>query len=210
MRYEDLLGIVGRWPTFETGSLLIGRWDPADVRRQLSRWVATGRVLQLRRGLYALAPPYRRVEPHPFHVANQLILGSYVSLQAALAHYGMIPEATFSVTSVTHRRARDFDTPLGRFIFRNVKQDLFAGYVAVELGPGVTYHIATPEKALADLIHVTPHGDDPGYLAELRLNLSRFRWRAFAGWAAHSERVKRALPHVRALLRAEADFKELA
>ncbi len=209
MRYEDLLGLVGQRGVFETGSLLIGRWDPADVRRQLSRWVASGRVLQLRRGLYTLAPPYRRVSPQPFYVANQLILGSYVSLQAALAYHGLVPEAAFSVTSVTHRRARDFDTPLGRFIFRNVKRDLFAGYVAVELAPGQTCYIATPEKALADLIHVTPHGDAPDFLAELRLNLSRFRWRSFAVWAAHSARVRRALPHVRALLRAEADFKEL-
>jgi predicted transcriptional regulator of viral defense system len=62
------------------------------VRRQISRWVKVGRLHQLRRGLYALAPPYQKIVPHPFLVANRLVQGSYVSLQSALAHYGMIPE----------------------------------------------------------------------------------------------------------------------
>ncbi len=208
MRFAELLEAVAAFPLFETGTLLCGRWEPADVRRQISRWVAGGRVLQLRRGLYALAAPYRRAEPDPFYVANQLILGSYVSLQAALSHHGLIPEAVFTVTSVTHRRARDFGTPLGRFRFRNVKRDFFGGYEAVERR-GRTCYVATPEKALADLIHLTPGSDDPAYLEELRLNLSRLRWRAFAAWAAHSDRVRRALPPLKALVRAEAEFEEL-
>jgi hypothetical protein len=37
MRFEDLLEIVDREPVFETGLLLAGDVDPADVRRQLSR-----------------------------------------------------------------------------------------------------------------------------------------------------------------------------
>ena len=55
MRFEDLLGIVGSEPVFETGLLLTGDVDPVDVRRQLSRWTRAGRLYQLRRGLYALA-----------------------------------------------------------------------------------------------------------------------------------------------------------
>src|SRR5689334_4820969 len=39
MRFEDLLETVDREPVFETGLLLAGDVDPADVRRQLSRWV---------------------------------------------------------------------------------------------------------------------------------------------------------------------------
>jgi predicted transcriptional regulator of viral defense system len=81
-------------------SLLAGAVDADDVRRQLSRWVNAGRLYQLRRGLYALAPPFQRARPHPFLVANRLVRGSYVSQQAALAHYGLIPEAAPVVTSV--------------------------------------------------------------------------------------------------------------
>lgn len=49
--------------------------------------------VQLRRKLYALATPWRRVHPHPFLIANELHHPSYVSLQSALAYHGMIPEA---------------------------------------------------------------------------------------------------------------------
>lgn len=91
MKFEQLLAAVGDEPVFETGLLLAGEVDPSDVRRQLSRWVASGRLFQLRRGLYALAPPFQKVLPHPFLVANRLVGGSYVSLQSALAHHGLIP-----------------------------------------------------------------------------------------------------------------------
>ena len=104
MRFRALLEIVEDEPVFETGFLLADDVDPADVRRQLSRWVKDGRLLQLRRGLYALAPPYRRTRPHPFLVANRLVRGSYVSLQSALAHHGVIPEHVPVTTSVTTGR----------------------------------------------------------------------------------------------------------
>ncbi|MBU4385651.1 MAG: type IV toxin-antitoxin system AbiEi family antitoxin domain-containing protein, partial [Actinobacteria bacterium] len=71
MKFNELQEIVGREPLFETGLLLAGDVDPAGVRRQLSRFTASGRLLQLRRGLYALAPPYQKAMPHPFMVANR-------------------------------------------------------------------------------------------------------------------------------------------
>jgi predicted transcriptional regulator of viral defense system len=94
MEFTHLLEIVGDTPVFETGLLLAGNVDPADVRRQLSRWTAAGRLYQLRRGVYTLAPPFQKVKPHPFVSANALVQPSYVSLQAALAHHGLIPDYT--------------------------------------------------------------------------------------------------------------------
>ena len=82
MKFDRLLEIVSKEPVFETGLLLAGDVAPADVRRQLSRWTASGRLYQLRRGLYALAPLYQKVKPHPFLIANRMVRGSYVSLQS--------------------------------------------------------------------------------------------------------------------------------
>ena len=92
MKFTSLLDIVGDEPVFETGLLLAGAIDPGNVRRQLSRWTKAGHLYQLRRGLYALAPPFQKVKPHPFVVANRLMPASYVSLQSALRHYGLIPD----------------------------------------------------------------------------------------------------------------------
>jgi len=58
--------------------------NPADLCRQLSRWTNAGRLIQLRRGVYTLAPPYQKIKPHLFLIANRLLPASYVSLQSAL------------------------------------------------------------------------------------------------------------------------------
>jgi len=73
MELSNLIKIAGDEPAFETGLLLAGEVDPADVRRQFSRWTKAGRLYQLRRGLCALAPPFQKIKPHPFLVANFML-----------------------------------------------------------------------------------------------------------------------------------------
>ena len=60
MDFKRLQEIVGKEPVFETGLLLAGKVNSADVRRQISRLTASGRIIQLRRGLYTLAPPFQK------------------------------------------------------------------------------------------------------------------------------------------------------
>jgi|SRR6185295_9990624 len=169
MKLEELLEVVGDEPLFETGLLLAGDVDPADVRQSLSRWVRSGRLIQLRRGLYALAAPFQKVRPHPFLVANCLVPGSYVSLQSALAHFALIPESVPVTTSVTVGRPGRWDTPLGTYDFRHLQSDLLAGFRRMSLNGGQEALVAAPEKALLDLVYLEPAGDSPQYLTELRL-----------------------------------------
>jgi predicted transcriptional regulator of viral defense system len=169
VKFDRLIEIVEEEPVFESGLLLAGDVEPADVQRQLSRWVRAGRLYQLRRGLYALAPPYRKVRPHPFLVANRLVPGSYVSLQSALAHYGLIPEHVPVTTSVTTARPGRWQTPLGTYEFRHLQAGLLRGFQRTPLGAGQAAFVATPEKALLDLVYLEPDGDAPAYLNELRL-----------------------------------------
>ena len=169
MKFDDLLVIAAKQPFFETGLLLAGAVDPADVRRQLSRWTRSGRVIQLRRGLYTLAAPYQQTAPHPFLIANSLLPGSYVSLQSALAYYGLIPEYVPQTLSVSTLRPSRWRNPLGEFRFQHLAPHFFFGYQQVTLAPGQEAFVAFPEKALLDLVHLTPNGDGPHYLAGLRL-----------------------------------------
>jgi hypothetical protein len=159
MEFSNLIKIVGDEPAFETSLLLAGEVDPGDVRRQLSRWTKAGRLYQLRRGLYALAPPFQKVIPHPFVIANRMVQGSYVSCQSALAHYGLIPEYVPAITSVTAGRPARWETPFGNFEFRHLKGHLLRGYRLVDLGQGQKAFVAVPEKALLDLIHLHPGAD---------------------------------------------------
>jgi len=169
MKFETLLGIVDRHPLFETGFLLAGDVDPADLRRQLSRWVRSGQVVQLRRGLYALAPPFRKTEPHPFLVANALVRGSYVSLQSALAHHGLIPEHVPVTTSITSGRPQERENAFGAFAYHHCAPDRLRGYRLEKLGGGQVAFVATPRAALADLVHLVAGADSRAFLSELRL-----------------------------------------
>ena len=161
--------MVADEPVFPSAMLLAGDASVEQVRLQVSRWVKAGRLLQLRRGLYALAPTWRKVEAHPFTIANRLQRGSYVSAQSALAFHGVIPEHVPIVTSVGPGRPEVLRTPLGSFQFNHLATELLFGYSQVEVAPRQFTFVAAPEKALLDLVYLTPGGDSAEYLRELRL-----------------------------------------
>jgi predicted transcriptional regulator of viral defense system len=203
MEFSDLLNIVQDEPVFDTGLLLAGDVNPREIRRQLSRWRRAGKIYQLRRGLYSLAPPFRKVTPHPFLIANRLLSASYVSLQSALAYYGMIPEHVPVTTSVTTSRPAHWETPLGIFDFRHIQIPFFDGFLKVDLGERQQAFIATPEKALLDLIYLQPGGETLDYLVELRLsNLDQLDWQLLERLARKIEKPK--------LLRAVTIIQDLA
>ena len=210
MKFSRLLEVVGNDPVFESGLLLAGAVDPIDVRRQLSRWTKAGRLYQLRRGLYALAPPFQKVKPHPFVVANRMMRSSYVSLQSALGHYGLIPDIVPVTTSITTGRTNQWETPLGVYTFRHIKTDLFWGYRLIDLGGNQQAFVATPEKALLDLVHLQPGGDAPKYLRELRLqyldelDLERLQFQAER---TSSPKLKRAAASVNEGVQSEEEYE---
>ncbi|MDZ7272128.1 MAG: hypothetical protein ONB17_10970 [candidate division KSB1 bacterium] len=196
---------------FESALLLAGDVDTRQVHRQLCLWAKEGRLYQLRRGLDALAPPFRKVRPHPFLIANRLVRGLYVSCQSALAHCGLIPEHVPLVVSVTTARPGRWETPLGTFEFRHIKTDWLHGYRQLDLGGGQKAFLARPEKALLDWIYLHPGADSPAYLSELRLqHLERLELDKLLGLAEGSGRpkLKRAAGAVADLARAEAQEYE--
>jgi predicted transcriptional regulator of viral defense system len=210
MEFQNLLEIVQDEPVFDTGLLLTGGVNPREIRRQLSRWRQSGKIYHLRRGLYSLAPPFQKITPHPFLVANRLLSASYVSLQSALAYYGMIPEHVPVTTSVTTSRPARWETPLGIFDFRHIQIPFFDGFRVVDLGEKQQAFIATPEKALLDLIYLEPAGETLDYLAELRLsNLDRLDWQHLERLARKIEKLKllRAVATIQVLAEEEGDYE---
>jgi predicted transcriptional regulator of viral defense system len=207
MKFEELLQAVGEEPVFETGILLAGDVDPAELRVQLSRWTRAGKLIQLRRGLYALAPPYQKTRPHPFLVANRLAASSYVSRESALSFHGLIPEYVAQITSVTTGRPRSVDTKLGSFDFRHVRSMFFSGFLRIDLPDGQDAFIASPEKSILDLIYLREGVDLSAFLEELRLqNLDRLDLPKLLELAqrSNSPRLKKAAQMVAGLAASES------
>jgi predicted transcriptional regulator of viral defense system len=191
MRWTELLEAVGDAPLFETGSLLVGGVDPRDVMRQLSRWTTSGKLVQVRRGLYVFGGAWSggRRRAHGFEVANRLVHGSYVSLATVLSEQGVIPEYVPSVTSVTTGRPCVATTPLGVFVYRHVRPEMFWGHEWRDLGGGAGAYVAGVDKALIDMLYLARAPDDPAYLRQLRLqNLDRLGLDALAMMAQRTGR----------------------
>lgn len=90
--------------------------------------------------------------PSLYFIANKLYQPSYVSLEKALSHYGLIPEVVYTITSITPKPTREFQTPRGVFSYQRIKRAAFTGYSPVQLEGSVVL-IAEPEKALADYLY---------------------------------------------------------
>ena len=155
MNYGDVVKIVGEMPCFDLALLTQAFDDRREaIRVQLSRWMKQGKVIGLRRGMYALSETYRRATLIPAVLANRLYRPSYLSGLWALGHYDLIPERIVRFTSVTPRVPRRFENPFGAFDYRNIKQACFFGFASTGVA-GQEVLVAEPEKALLDHWHLT-------------------------------------------------------
>lgn len=170
MKFTDLLERFGEQPYFDYPSvcLLSGESDEA-VRTSLYRFKRSGKLLELRRGLYAFGSPFRKSPLNPAALAAALYSPSYLSELWALSWYGVIPEKTVLYTSVTPRSTRSFENTAGRFRYRSIRSSLFAGF-RTEIVLGAPVRIATPEKALLDLWYLESGEWTAGRMASMRFD----------------------------------------
>lgn len=118
---------------------------------KISEWLKEGALQPIRRGLYLTGSGLRGQPACLPLVANHLYGPSYVSLDFALALYGLIPEGVAVITSVTIKDSRTFDNPLGRFSYRHLPLAYYRiGQRLGQSAEGLGYLIASPTKALCD------------------------------------------------------------
>lgn len=151
MKFDELLDAFNGEAYFDIASvaLLFPEGDQS-IRNALYRFKKSARLLELRRGLYAIADRYRKTPLTGPVVAGALYAPSYLSERWALSFYGVIPEKTVVYTSVTPRTTKSFTNEWGRFAYRTLKPSLFSMFT-IESIMGSPIRIATPGKALLDL-----------------------------------------------------------
>ena len=168
MKWQDLLTLVGSEPVFSSTFLMAGDRSRVDIQLQLSRWVKAGKLHQLKRGLYVLAEPYRKIEVYDPYIAAILKKPSYISMEKALEYHDMIPEAVTVYTSITAKRKARFVSEVGIFDYSHINKSLFWGYASVTVNKQTAF-IASCEKALLDFFYVKRLNISLDYLYELRL-----------------------------------------
>ncbi len=168
MQFDALLGLVGSQGWFDLASVVQLTGLPGEsFAVQLHRWCKAGKLLPLRRGMYAFAERYRRMPINTARLANELYAPSYLSTHWALAFYGLIPEKVVTYTSVTPRVPRTFVNAFGTFAYRHLKPAAFFGYRRAVID-GASVLLAEPEKALLDFWHLAPGRWDLARMTEMR------------------------------------------
>ena len=168
MRFDAAIERLGAMPFFDLPMVVqLTDESHASVVNQIHRWNRAGKVVPLRRGMYTFADRYRRVPLSPAALANALYSPSYVSGLWALGFYGLIPEAVSAYTSVTTRTPRKFENAFGAFLYTAIKRSFFFGYRTVSIA-GAEVVIATAEKALLDLFHLSAGEWDRPRMLEMR------------------------------------------
>ena len=128
-------------------------------RNKISKLLKSRDIIALKNGLYVLSDIYQKPLIQET-VANLLYGPSYISLDYALAHYGLIPEIAYNVSSVTTGRRKSYNTFLGTFIYHHLKDEYYSLGYLVERNDVTNYLIATPEKALCDKLYLSTRFED--------------------------------------------------
>jgi hypothetical protein len=150
----------------------IFRISPSRTKYFLETQTDEGLLTRLKQGIYALKTDI----PSEQEIANSLYKPSYISLEYALAYWGIMPEMPYAVTSVTTKPTRLFTPEYGGvFEYTSIKRSAYTGYILVKPAEvksgqsnfietntnGATpksFLIAEPEKALVDYLYFVALG----------------------------------------------------
>ena len=111
-----------------------------------------GYIIRLKKGLYVVNPEHSRKTLSSELIANHLYAPSYISMSTALRYYGLIPEAVYIHQSMTVKHSRSFQTPIGNYEYKYITRKAFSiGVRSIHKGD-YAFLMASPEKALCDLI----------------------------------------------------------
>lgn len=176
----NVLSDLGNIPV---DSSIIGSLYP-DIKgknQKIGELEKANEIARLKRGMYVVNPEVSGKVISTELIANHLYGPSYISMQSALRYYGLIPETVYTMRSMTIKHSRDFENSFGRFEYICCPKDYFPIGVTLISSKDFSFVIATPEKALCDLIAYTP-GLNLRYRKEILVFLSediRFDMAAF-------------------------------
>lgn len=143
----------GKKTVFQLGKEL-GLKD-SSINTYISRFLKYKDIIQLKRGLYVTADFFNKNQhdvAYSFYLANVIRTPSYISSWAALQYYNLTTEAIHSITSVTLKVTKDYETKAGNFAYQSIGQNLFTDFSLVN--GKFAFYIASPAKALFDLLYL--------------------------------------------------------
>ena len=156
------------------------------VSRMLHRLVQAGLLTAIRRGLFCID---QTIDPLALPEALTAPFPAYVSLQSALHLHGMIEQIPRVIYVVSLARTQRIRTTIGTYSIHHVSPEFFGGYNTVKEG----IRLATPEKALVDVLYLSPARSRLfAALPELELPPT-FRRKDAEGWTVKLPAARRTM-----------------
>jgi len=113
-----------------------------------------------------------QIQDSALFLANQIYQPSYVSLHTALHFHGAIPEEVVQFTSVSTLKTASFHNAFGSYSYHHISTKYMFGYNLMRTEGQVPFVIrmASPEKAVIDLLHLYPEYRTAEDMLDLRLD----------------------------------------
>lgn len=152
---RKFLEVLLNWPrVYLTGTDIHQILNKSPDSRQaiLKRAIQEKYLIPLRRDLF-LVKNHLLSHIQTFEIAPLIYGPSYISFESALSFHGWIPEGVQTTVSATVKRSKEFATPIGIFSYEHIPISAFQFEVEQHATNQVTLWIASPLKAIADMIY---------------------------------------------------------
>lgn len=152
---RSVLSTLGNIPV--TSSVIASLYPEVKTKfAKVAQLEKAGEIIRLKRNLFVVTPDETGIPLSSGLIANHLLAPSYISMHSALRYYGLIPEAVYTTQSMTFKSAKAFNTPVGNFCYYHISREAYPIGITQIKKANAVYIMATPEKALCDLIANQP------------------------------------------------------
>ena len=118
----------------------------STISARLNKYVKAGKLLRVRRGLYAKDKNYNKNE-----LATKIFIPSYISFETVLGTAG-ITFQYYSQIFLASYKTKEIEIDGQKYSFKRIKEKMLTSNLGIENKDG--YSIASPERAFLDTLYV--------------------------------------------------------
>lgn len=127
-------------------ALLWGESDVNFVRKKMYRYIKTGKLYSVRKGVYAKDKNYEKYE-----LATKIFTPSYISFETVLTKAGVVFQFYGQVFAASYL-TREFTIDDQVYVLKKIKDPILTNQTGIEVKEN--YFIASPERAFLDVIYL--------------------------------------------------------
>ncbi len=146
MKKEDIFKTSQTVFSFKELLLRFKDESPDLLKRKLNYYVKEGKLISLRKGIYATRADYNKYE-----LATKIYTPSYISLETVLKEAGVIFQYSSDITLVSYL-TREIKVDNQNYSFRKIKDIVLTNNLGVKKNKN--YFIAIPERSFLDMIYL--------------------------------------------------------